>query len=289
MTTTSKNSRYTNSNGTVDSTLSRFIDYLVMSVFAIFALFPFYWMVVTALRPAKEVLQRPPKLWPSEFHFENIQHAFSIEPFADFFKNSLVVAIVAVVITVFINLLAGFSFAKYNFKGKTVLFLIVLSTLMIPQQITMVPNFIIISRLGWLNSYAGLIVPTCAEAFGLFLAKQFMTSIPNELLEAARIDGADEFKIFRTIILPSSKPLISVLIIFTFMWRWNDFLWPLVVVNNKSMYTVQLGLAMMQGENFINWNDLMSASFIVALPAIIVFFIFQKQFVQGVTTTGMKD
>lgn len=282
-------SRYTNTNGTQDSILARIVYYIVLTVFAVFALFPFYWMVITALRPASEVLQRPPKLWPSQFHFENIVHGLTIEPFADFFKNSLIVAVVAVTVTAFINLLAGFAFAKYRFRGRTFLFLIVLSTLMIPQQITMVPNFIIVSKLGWLNSYAGLIVPTCAEAFGLFLSRQFITSIPDELLEAARIDGAGEFRIFRSIILPSSKPLISVLIIFTFMWRWNDFLWPLVVVNNKKMYTVQLGLAMMQGENFINWNDLMAAASIVALPAVLVFFIFQKQFVQGVTTTGMKD
>lgn len=289
MTDSSKRNRFTNSDGTTDSALSRAIYYMLLALATVVTLFPFYWMVVTALRPAAEVLERPPRLLPSRLLFGNLLHALSLEPFAVFFRNSLIVAAVAVVITVTINMLAGFAFAKYDFKGKTVLFLIVLSTLMIPQQITMVPNFIIISKLGWTNTYAGLIIPTCAEAFGLFLSKQFIASIPNELLEAARIDGASEFGIFRSVIIPNSKALMSVLIIFTFMWRWNDFLWPLVVTNDKRMYTVQLGLTMMQGENYINWNDLMSAAFIVALPAIVVFFIFQKQFVQGVATTGMKD
>lgn len=275
--------------GSKESAPKKIFIYAVLLLTTALVLFPFYWMIITAFKPAGEVLNRPPKMWPSQFLLQNITHALTIQPFSKFFGNSFIVTVIAVIITVFINLLAGFSFAKYNFRFKNILFFTVLCTLMIPQQITMVPNFIIASKLGWLNSYIGLIIPQCAEAFGLFLARQSISGVPNELLEAARIDGASEFRIFGKIIIPSSKPLIAVLIIFTFMWRWNDFLWPLVIVNDKAFYTVQLGLSMLVGDNYVNWNDLMMVSFVTMLPVVIVFFLFQKQFVQGVTTTGLKD
>jgi alpha-1,4-digalacturonate transport system permease protein len=263
--------------------------YTIIILFTFYTLFPLFWMLTTALKPSYEVLSIPPKFFPSQIMLGNIKKALSMAPFDLYFRNSLIVTVSAVTITVFINLLAGFSFAKYNFKGKRFLFMIVLSTLMIPLQITMVPNFIIMSKLNWLNTYQGLIIPQCAEAFGLFLSRQFLSEIPDELLEAARVDGATEFKIFRSIIIPSSKPLIAVLVIFTFMWRWNDFLWPLIVLSDRKYYTVQLGLSMLQGLNYVNWNDLMAASLIVTLPVVLVFILFQKYFVQGVTTTGLKD
>ena len=159
---------------------------------------------------------------------------------------------------------------------------------MIPLQVTMVPNFIIASKLGIRNSYVGLILPPCAEAFGLFMARQFIEEIPNELLEAGRIDGATEFGIFSKIVLPNVKPLISVLAIFTVMWRWNDLQWPLIMVSKDQYYTVQLGLSMLNGSQYVNWNDLMSASLISTIPIVIVFLIFQKQFVQGMASSGIK-
>ncbi|MFV0414609.1 MAG: carbohydrate ABC transporter permease [Oscillospiraceae bacterium] len=184
--------------------------------------------------------------------------------------------------------MAGYAFAKYKFKGREFMFIIVLSTLMIPVQVTMIPNYIIMSRLKLLNTYAGLILPTCAEAFGLFLSRQFMSDIPNELIEAARIDGTSEFQIFRKIILPNSKSLMSVLIIFTVMWRWNDFQWPLIILSKAEMYTVQISLAMLRGSQYINWNTMMATSLISILPILIIFLIFQKQFVQGIASTGLK-
>ena len=159
---------------------------------------------------------------------------------------------------------------------------------MIPLQVTMVPNFIIASKLGIRNSYVGLILPPCAEAFGLFMSRQFIEEIPNELLEAGRIDGATEFGIFSKIVLPNVKPLISVLAIFTVMWRWNDLQWPLIMVSKDQYYTVQLGLSMLNGSQYVNWNDLMSASLISTIPIVIVFLIFQKQFVQGMASSGIK-
>ncbi|MBZ4647499.1 MAG: transporter permease, partial [Clostridia bacterium] len=182
-----------------------------------------------------------------------------------------------------------YTFAKHKFKGRKILFILVVSTLMIPMQIIMVPNFIIVSTLGWLNTYTGLVVPRAAEAFGLFLSKQFMEDIPYELIEAARIDGESEFRIFIKIILPNCKPLIAVLAIFTFMWRWNDFIWPLIITSKKEMYTVQLGMSTLVGQFYVEWNSLMAIALLSILPMLIIFLIFQKFFVQGIATSGLKS
>lgn len=265
-----------------------YISYILLIIVTIIMLFPFYWMFVTAVKPVGEIFAFPPKLWPSEFHFENFAKSMTVADFPTYFKNSFIVTFCATVITMFINLLAGYAFAKYKFRCKEFLFMIVLSTLMIPLQVTMIPNFIIASNLGLINTYVGLFLPPCAEAFGLFMSRQFMSEIPDALLESGRIDGATEFKIFARIVLPNSKALFSTLVIFTVMWRWNDFQWPLIMCTNDDMYTVQVGLSMLNGTNYVNWNDLMSAALISILPVVIVFFIFQKQFVQGIANTGIK-
>lgn len=262
--------------------------FLFMTGAALIALFPFYWMLVTAVKPVDEIFAFPPKLWPREFIWSNFSTALQRAPFAVYFKNSFIVTAVSTTITVCINLLAGFSFAKYKFKYKEILFLIVLSTLMIPLQVTMIPNFIIASKLGIRNTLWGVIIPPCAEALGLFMSRQFISDIPDELLEAGRIDGATEFTIFSKIIIPNVKPLISVLVILTVMWRWNDLQWPLIMLSNDKHYTVQLGLSNLNGAQYVNWNDMMAASLISVLPVLIIFLIFQKQFVQGVASSGIK-
>lgn len=268
--------------------LLKLLVYLLLAVVTALMLFPFYWMFVTAVKPVGEIFAYPPKLWPSEFHWENFGEAIRMSNFATYFKNSTIVSVLATAITLCINLLAGYAFAKYRFKGREFFFMVVLSTLMIPLQVTMIPNFIIASKLGMINSYRGLILPPCAEAFGLFLSRQFMSEIPDALIESGRIDGASEFHIFRSIILPNAKNLVSVLVIFTFMWRWNDFQWPLIILSDSKMYTVQLGLSMLNGTQYINWNHLMSASLLAILPVIVVFLIFQKRFIQGIASTGIK-
>lgn len=264
------------------------VIYVVMTAVVLVTLFPLYWIFITAVKPVNEVFAYPPKLWPGQFHWGNFLEVLSHSDFPTYFKNSFIVSVTATVITLCINLLAGYAFAKYRFKGREIFFLIMLSTLMIPLQVTMIPNFIIVSRLGLTNTYAGLILPPCAEAFGLFLSRQFMMSIPNELIESGRIDGASEFQIFRRIVLPNAMNLVNVLVIFTFMWRWNDFQWPLILLSDSRMYTVQLGLSMLNGTQYINWNHLMSASILAVLPVIVVFLIFQKRFVQGIASSGIK-
>ena len=262
--------------------------FLIVFLAALVALFPFYWMFVTAVKPVEEIFEFPPKLWPGEFIWSNFATALSRADFGRYFRNSFIVTFTSTAITVSINLLAGFAFAKYKFRFKEFFFLIVLSTLMIPLQVTMIPNFIIATKLGIRNTLWGIIIPPCAEAFGLFMARQFISDIPDELLEAGRIDGATEFTIFSRIILPNVKPLISVLVIFTVMWRWNDLQWPLILISNEKYYTVQLGLSMLNGAQYVNWNDMMSASLISTLPVLVVFLIFQKEFVQGMASSGIK-
>ena len=262
--------------------------FLIVFLAALVALFPFYWMFVTAVKPVEEIFEFPPKLWPGEFIWSNFATALSRADFGRYFRNSFIVTFTSTAITVSINLLAGFAFAKYKFRFKEFFFLIVISTLMIPLQVTMIPNFIIATKLGIRNTLWGVIIPPCAEAFGLFMARQFISDIPDELLEAGRIDGATEFTIFSRIILPNVKPLISVLVIFTVMWRWNDLQWPLILISNEKYYTVQLGLSMLNGAQYVNWNDMMSASLISTIPVLVVFLIFQKEFVQGMASSGIK-
>src|SRR5215216_830080 len=262
--------------------------WLVLVVGALVVAFPLYWMFATAVRPKKEIFSGGLDLVPSTFVWSNFSDAWNKLPWDQFYINSIAIAAIAVPVTVFINLLAGYTFAKYKFPGRDILFLLMISTLMIPIQVIMVPEFLIVAKLGWVNTWWGVLVPRAAEAFGLFMVRQFMVSIPDELIEAARLDGAGEFTIFRRVVLPLSWPVIAVLYIFTFMWRWNDFAWPLVVLQEQSAYTVPLGLNLMQGQYFTDWTGLMSMSLLSIIPMMLVFIFFQRYFIQGIASTGLK-
>jgi alpha-1,4-digalacturonate transport system permease protein len=262
--------------------------WLVLVVGALVVAFPLYWMFATAVRPKKEIFSGGFDLVPSTFVWSNFSDAWNKLPWDQFYINSIAIAAIAVPVTVFINLLAGYTFAKYKFPGRDILFLLMISTLMIPIQVIMVPEFLIVAKLGWVNTWWGVLVPRAAEAFGLFMVRQFMVSIPDELIEAARLDGAGEFTIFRRVVLPLSWPVIAVLSIFTFMWRWNDFAWPLVVLQEQSAYTVPLGLNLMQGQYFTDWTGLMSMSLLSIIPMMLVFIFFQRYFIQGIASTGLK-
>ena len=262
--------------------------WLVLVVGALVVAFPLYWMFATAVRPKKEIFGGGLDLMPSTFVWSNYSDAWNKLPWDQFYINSIAIVAIAVPVTVFINLLAGYTFAKYKFPGRDILFLLMISTLMIPIQVIMVPEFLIVAKLGWVNTWWGVLVPRAAEAFGLFMVRQFMVSIPDELIEAARLDGAGEFTIFRRVVLPLSWPVIAVLSIFTFMWRWNDFAWPLVVLQEQSAYTVPLGLNLMQGQYFTDWTGLMSMSLLSIIPMMLVFIFFQRYFIQGIASTGLK-
>jgi multiple sugar transport system permease protein/alpha-1,4-digalacturonate transport system permease protein len=192
------------------------------------------------------------------------------------------------VLTVFINLFCGYTFAKFRFPGRNMLFFAILGALMVPIQVILVPEFLIVSWLGLLNTHLGVILPRAAEAFGIFMVRQFMVSIPDELIEAARLDGAGEFAIFLRIVLPLSKPIIAVLVIFTFMWRWNDFAWPLVALTDRDMFTIPLGLNLLRGEVNPDWGNVMALALLSLMPMLVIFLAFQRYLVQGIASTGLK-
>jgi multiple sugar transport system permease protein/alpha-1,4-digalacturonate transport system permease protein len=255
---------------------------LVAGAFVVF--FPVYWILATAVDPHASI----DELWPRTWHPEIFSDTWRSQPFGQWFFNSTAISVVAVVITVTINLGAGYTFAKYRFRGRTVLFFAILITLMVPIQVILVPEFLLVTRLHLLGSIWSVILPRAAEPFGIFMARQFFLAIPDELLEAARIDGAGDMIIFLRIVLPLSGPLVAVLTIFTFMYRWNDFSWPLVVLQGVNNFTVTLGLNSMQGVYHISESAIMAMSLVSILPMMAVFVLFQRYFVAGIATTGVK-
>ena len=251
-------------------------------------IFPIYWIFATAVRPHAEIFEAVARLVPSGVSWSNFHAVLTRYPVLTWVNNSVIIAVVAVVLTVFINLLCGYTFAKFRFPGRNMLFFAILGALMVPIQVILVPEFLIVSWLGLLNTHLGVILPRAAEAFGIFMVRQFMVSIPDELIEAARLDGAGEFAIFLRIVLPLSKPIIAVLVIFTFMWRWNDFAWPLVALTDRDMFTIPLGLNLLRGEVNPDWGNVMALALLSLMPMLVIFLAFQRYLVQGIASTGLK-
>ena len=261
---------------------------LALVLGALVMLFPLYWMLVTALSDSGTLTSGPLRFWPEQPSLEAFRRAFELLPFSRFFLNSAAIAVVAMLLSVSLNLLAGYVLAKYRFRGRQVVFVLILSTLMIPVQVVMVPQFQLVAGLGWVDSYWAVIVPRAAEAFGIFLCRQFMLNIPDEVLEAARIDGAGHLRVFWSVVLPMCRPLIAVLVILTFMYRWNEFAWPLIVLNDQSLFTVPIGLAFLQGQYGTDYPALMGMALVSTLPILAVFAFFQRQFVEGVARSGLR-
>lgn len=255
---------------------------------AVVMVFPIYWMFATSVRPRAEIFQSVIGLIPSAVTWHNFTDLLARQPILSWVWNSLFIAVAGVVLTVFINLLCGYTFAKFRFPGRNILFFAILGALMIPIQVILVPEFLIVASLGLLNTHWGVILPRAAEAFGIFMVRQFMVSIPDELIEAARLDGASELRIFLRVVLPLSKPIIAVLVIFTFMWRWNDFAWPLVVLTDQSMFTLPLGLNLVRGETNPEWGQVMALALMSLAPMLAIFVAFQRYLIQGIASTGLK-
>lgn len=278
----------THSQAVSPPVLPRALLYGTMIATALLMLFPLYWTFVTAFRPLAETEAFPPTLFPHSWRWENFKEAWEQTSFSTAFWNSVIVSTVTTILSVAVNCTAGYAFAKFEFRGKTVLFYLVLSTLMVPFQVLMIPLFVLLKNFDALNTYQGLILPRVPDAFGVFLMRQYFQSLPKELLEAARIDGASEWTIFWRIALPLSKPAIAVLTIFTFMWRWNDFQWPLIATSTPDMYTVQVALANFVTEFYIRWDYLMALTLVSILPVLLIFIFFQRYFVQGISMSGLK-
>ena len=263
--------------------------HLVIYSLALIVIAPFIWMILTSFKDMSEIYVYPPKWLPEKFNFDNYVKAFTAAPFGRYYFNSLVVAFAVTLGQLITCSMAAFAFARLRFKGRDVLFYVFLGTMMIPYNVTMIPSFMVLYWLGWIDTYYALIVPGLASAFGTFLLRQFFMTIPRELEEAAYIDGASRFQVLRKIIVPLAKPALATLAIFTFMGVFNDFIWALIVINSEQMQTVQLGLAIFRDRYLTEWDLLMAGSVTAVLPILIVFFFAQKYFIKGITLSGLKE
>ncbi len=263
--------------------------YLLLGGIAIAMLLPLLWMVSTAFKaPTEDIFQFPPQFIPSSPTFENFQAAWKSAPFGRYFLNSLVIAIATVVLNLILCSLAAYPLARLNFKGREIIFSLVVATILIPFQIVMIPLYIFAVRLGLLNTYLGAIFPSIASAFGIFLMRQAFQTVPKELEEAARIDGCNELGIWWHIMIPSVRPALVTLALFVFIGSWGDFLWPLLVLDRPEYYTLPLGVNRLAGSFSFNWRLISAGSVISIVPVILVFIAAQRYIVPSETGSGVK-
>lgn len=251
-------------------------------------LLPLYWMVVVAITPTGQVFEPGLRLIPTSVTMENFTNLFARFPVGEWFLNSVVISAFVTVFTVVVNLLAGYAFARLRFAGSNVIFLLALSTMMIPVQAIMVAQFKLITGMGIYGTYWGVILPGAATAFGIFLARQFFIAIPDALIESARIDGASSLRIFLQVVLPLCKPLIAVLTLLTLMGTWNDFAWPLIALKDPQLFTLPIGLLYLKGQTTPDYNSIMALSLISVVPMVVLFLSFQRYFVQGFARSGIR-
>lgn len=263
--------------------------YSFLVILGLFFLTPFYWMIATAFKTEAQLFEIPPAWIPSPFAFQNFSQVFAEVPFEKFIINSALLVTWNVGGQVLATITVAYGFSRFRFPGRNVLFMILLATLMVPKQITLVPQFILFSKLGWVNTYLPLILP----AFGgspylIFLVRQYMMSIPFDLDEAATIDGASRWQILWRIIFPLSMPALILVMVFTFVEVWNDFMRPLIYLNDPEMFTVTLGLSFFQGAKETSWQLLMAGSLMAMIPPVVLFLIAQRRLIGGISATGIK-
>ena len=251
-------------------------------------LFPLYWMVVVALSSRAELLGGTLRLWPRELTLDNLERVFSAFPVLTWFGNSVSISLTVSLLTVTVNLMAGYAFAHLRFRGSNVLFLLALSTMMLPVQVIMVALFGLVTGMGLYGSYWAVILPSAASAFGIFLARQFILGIPRDLIEAARLDGAGNWSVFSRIILPLSKPLIAVLFFMSLLQSWNDFAWPLIALKQNELFTLPIGLLYLQGQFGADYGATMAFALLSVIPMVVLFLVFQRWFVQGFQRSGIR-
>jgi len=251
---------------------------------------PFLWVVSTSLKGDEQIFAIPPEWIPESFHWDNYSKVFDAVPFMTFMKNSVFITLVSIIGVILSSSLVAYSFGCLEWPGRDKLFMFILATMMLPMQVTMIPVFVLYKELGWLNTFKPLTVPLFfgGGAFNIFLLRQFFKTIPKELLDAARIDGCSELRIYWNIVLPLAKPALATVAILTFMFSWNDFLGPLIYLSDKMKGTLALGLAMFVGQHQTEWGMLMAASVMMMLPMILIFFFFQRYFIKGFTLSGLK-
>ena len=272
----------------ITSWLSGLALHAVLLAGAIIMVLPFLWMISSSLKDSTQVFQLPPQWIPNPPVWENFKTAWEAIPLGQYYWNSIVVCGLTTIGQLITSILAAYVFARLDFPGKDVIFLVILGTMMIPDQVKMIPTFIVLRQFNWIDTFAGLIVPALVHPFGIFMLRQFFLGIPHELEDAARMDGCSRLTILYRIILPLSKAPISALAVFVFMFQWNAFLWPLIVLNSRENYTLQIGLAMLRGDVGTDWALQMAATSLATIPVVLLFLVAQKQFIRGITLTGLK-
>jgi multiple sugar transport system permease protein len=265
------------------------LTYFLLITLSILFLFPFLWLIGTSVKPENEAMAFPPTMLPKEWDLANYKEVFTLVDFGQYYMNSIIVTVCVVIGTVVSSTIVAYGFARIKGRGRNFWFVLLLGTMMLPPQVTMIPVYMIFSKLGWVNTFLPLIVPSFfGSAYFIFLLRQFFKTIPKELEESAYLDGCGPFGIFWRIIIPLSVPSIITVALLSFMWTWNDFLNPLIYLNDDSKYTLALGILQFKGALLIQWGPMMAASVFIILPLIIIFFVGQKYFVQGIATTGGK-
>ncbi|WP_127595361.1 carbohydrate ABC transporter permease [Paenibacillus lautus] len=269
--------------------MDRIVVYVLLIVLSVLFLLPFVWLLSTSLKPEAEAITYPPSILPKQFDWKNYGEVFDLVPFLKFYENTIIVTLLSVLGTILSSALVAYGFARINGKGRNFWFVMLLATMMLPSQVTMIPVYLIFARLGWINTFLPLIVPSFfGSAYFIFMLRQFFRTIPKELDEAAIIDGCGSFRIFWNIMLPLSVPSLITVGILSFMGSWNDFFGPLIYLNDTAKFTLSLGIQTFKGQNTMLWGPMMAASTMVILPLIALFFFAQKYFVQGIATSGLK-
>lgn len=262
--------------------------FLIMLALAVLFLLPFFWMLSNSLKGTKELLMNPKNILPETYTLAGYRKVLMESPFFTWFRNSLIVAGTNTAVIVFTSALIGYVFSKFRFRGKEFLFMLLLATMMIPAQTLMIPNFLLMNALGLYNTLGAIMVPSFINAFGIYLCRQFCDEIPSELIESAKMDGAGDFKVFSKIVLPQIKPAMGALAIFTFLEHWNEYLNPLIMLNNIEKMTLPLALSYFSTQHASDLSATMAAATLIMAPLTVVFLLFQKQFIKGISMTGMK-
>jgi multiple sugar transport system permease protein len=269
---------------------NRALVYLILSVGAVFTLLPFIWIILTSFKTATEIIRVPPTFLPDKWTLQSYITIFTDPkvPLGLFYANSAFVTALRVIITLFTSSLAGYIFCKYRFWGRNVSFALILAQMMIPFQVVMIPEYLILVKLRLIDNLWGLVIPSMVDAFGIFLMRQFIETIPNEMIDSGRIDGASEFRIYRSLVLPQLGPALAALGIFTFMAVWNDYLWPLIVITTHEKRTLPLLLTWYNSQHNTRYDLTMAASVLVMLPVLVAYLIFQRWIVRGIAMTGFR-
>jgi multiple sugar transport system permease protein len=263
------------------------LSYLALAAGGALVAFPFLWMAATALKGPREIFEL--HFWPHAPTLDNVRQVLTATQFPRWFFNSFVIATITTVSAVFFDSLTGYTLAKLRFRGRNIIFIAILSTLMIPTEMLVIPWYTLSVRLGWIDTYWGIMFPGLISAFGVFLMRQFMAGVPDELLDAGRIDGVSEFGLFGRIALPLVRPALAALGIFTFLGNWNAFIWPLIVIQTPAMRTLPVGIALFSGEAGSSWHLIMASSALAVLPVLAVFVVLQRHIIEGIVLTGLRN